>query len=114
MKNVLQLSHEDLLEMIALKLSVEGLALRDDFAVEFVTPADGRTSVLVTGAVPEKDLVKELEKNSGPTSLKARTKKKPKAQTPAQAAMDILGGSGGVLSRSDALGQGVAGDKRRG
>lgn len=189
MKNVVQLSHEDLLEMIILKLTGEGLALlENDFAVEFVTSADGSTSALITGAVPEKDIVREPEDEPEKPDLRAATRKalknalgnvpllqarlmeivldtlprwsdltkkelkrkdiqgqvnahiitalqewekkghvqyveeidswrkvpkKTKKQTPAQAAMDILGGSGGVLDRSDALGQGVASDKRR-
>ena len=41
---------------------------------------------------------------------KKRASRAKKKQTPAQAAADALGGSGGVMNRGDALGAGVSGD----
>ena len=61
MKNVAQITHEELLELIILKLTGDGHALKEgEFAVQFVTSADGKTSALISGLVKESDFSSQL------------------------------------------------------
>ena len=57
MNNVAQITQDELIQLIAEKLSADGFkVIPTDYKVEFVTSADGKTSALVTGLVKESDL----------------------------------------------------------
>lgn len=95
MKHVVQFTQDDLIELIKEKLSEEGRkVIPREFTIEFVSSSSG-TSALITG------VVQEVEKAPGKTPSTAQT------------AADILGGSGGVMDRSEALEQASAPNGRR-
>lgn len=96
MKDVVQFTQDDLEELIKEKLSEEGRkVIPKELTIEFVSSSSG-TSALITGVVPE------VEKAPGKTPSTAQT------------AADILGGSGGVMDRSEALESATGNDRRRG
>jgi len=100
MRQVIQMTQEELAELIILKLTEDGMVLKDaEFSLEFVTSADGKTSAIVQGVYPEVP------------GEKTGSKKK---RTPEQqAARDVLGGSGSAMGRGEALGISVSQKDRR-
>jgi len=61
MKNVAQITQDELIQLIAEKLGADGFkVIPKDYAVQFVTSADGKTSALVSGLVKESDFSSQL------------------------------------------------------
>lgn len=97
MRHVIQMTQDELAELIIMKLTEDGRSFEAGFTLEFVRSANGQISALIQGVVQEAPEKKPPKKKAAPEQ---------------QAARDVLGGSGSAMGRGEALGQ-IVPRKRR-
>jgi len=77
MKNIAQITQEELIQLIAEKISADGFkVIPSEYTVQFVTSADGQTSALITGVVKDPD-VADAVPEGGATVVASPTQELP-------------------------------------